>query len=337
MTDLIKSDIYKKMKKEFGDEFAVPLSEIDDKKKGIVKTYPSLDFALSGGLARGQFAQIAGKPKVGKTTLAFGIAANFLKQYKEGVVFYYKVEGRLSSSLAHGVQGLDTDRIIVIKSNPKKILSGADFLDIIEKNMRFKEGNMHIIDSIGGIIGDQEMSGGMSDQQRGELGKLLAKFCRRNSSVFDATNSLVLALNHVRDKMGGKGFYTPGGKHFHHQIDTDMMLSESFPDRKIEAADGEQIGHNISVLVKTTTMGPPNREAKLPLIYGEGISYKRNMFDLAEEIGIIEKAGSWYSLGEERLGQGKIKALANVCENEEFFSKIEEQTLNALGLTDEDV
>lgn len=330
--DFFDSAVFKKYKKEFGDEFAVPLSEIKDEEKGVVKTFPSLDIALNGGLARGQLVQIAGRPKTGKTTTALGIAANFQMQYPDKKVFYYKVEGRLSSDLARNIPNLDLNNLIVVKSTKKKILSGVDHLSMVEDNMRNYPDSLHILDSVGGITGEQELSGSMGDQQRGELGKLLAKFCRRNSGVIDVTNSLIIALNHVRDKMdasGRGGTYSPGGKHWQHQLDTDIMLSIAFPNGKITTPDGVQIGHNIAVKIKTTTMAAPDQEVVLPLIYGKGVCFKRDIFNMAESFGVIEKAASWYSF-EDNKWQGANSVLEAIYNDDELFEKIKSRVLEII-------
>jgi len=324
--DFFDSAVVKKMQKDYGAEFAVPLSSIDDKERGVVKTFPSLDIALSGGLSMGQTVQIAGKPKTGKTTLAFGIAANFQAENPDKKVFYYKVEGRLSSDLARGIPNLDLDRVVVVRSTIDHIMTGVEFLDSLEKNMRTFPESMHILDSVGGITGDGEMSNSMGDQQQGELAKLLAKFCRRNAGVIDITNSLFLALNHVRVKQSrgpaGGGTISPGGNHWMHQIDTDILLSIAFPNPKILSSDDVEIGHNLDVLVKTTTMGPPKQKAILPLVYGRGISRLMDVVNIAEQLSIIEKSGSWYNYGDKKW-QGMNNLLTAVEEDVELYGSIE--------------
>ena len=324
--DFFSSNMVKDMQKNYGAEFAVPLSSIDDHERGIIKTYPSLDIALNGGFSRGQTVQIAGKPKCGKTTLAFGIAAAFQQQCPERKVFYYKVEGRLSSDLARGIPNLNLDDVVVIRSTRDHIMTGIEFLDSLEKNMRNFPECMHILDSVGGITGDGEMSNTMADQQQGELAKMLAKFCRRNAGVIDITDSLFVALNHVRVQQSRGpatgGTISPGGNHWMHQIDTDIMLKIAFPDGKILSSDDIQIGHNIEATIKTTTLGAPNQSAILPLIYGKGISRMMDVLNIAEQLSIIEKSGSWFSFNGAKW-QGRNNLNAAMEEDTELFVSVE--------------
>lgn len=338
--DYLSSAVVKKMQKDYGSAFAVPLGDIDDKERGILKTYPSLDIALSGGFSRGQVIQIAGKPKTGKTTLAFGMAADFQKQFG-GKVFYYKVEGRLSTDLAKSIPGLDVMSVIVIRTTIDHILTGSEFFDTVEKNMRTFPESMHIFDSIGSTSGDLEMSNTMSDQQQGELAKLLAKFCRRNSTVIDITNSLFVALNHVRVGQtrgpAGGGVTSPGGKHWEHQIDTNIILSIAFPDGKILSKDGDKIGQNIKLLVKTTTMGPPEQTAILPLIYGKGIVKSIDVLNLAEQFSVIIKSGAWFNYGELKW-QGRQNMYEEIEADSSLYDNIEKDVMSMLnGGNSEDV
>ena len=322
-----KEDLYfssveiKKLRKEYGADFCVPLSEIEDSDRGIIKTFPSLDSALGGGILRGTVTQIAGAPKIGKTTLAFNVAASFQKQYPDKEIFYYKVEGRLSSSLAKGIDGLDASRIKIIQSTKHKILSGLDFFVILEQNMRTFTDGLHIIDSVGAVAGEQELGNSMKDQQRGELAKILAKFCRRNSGVIPVTNSTVIALNHIRDDFNTKKKYSPGGRPWQHQVDIDIMLKKAFPDWKVLNGDKILVGHIVVAVVKTCPLGPPNGEASLDLIYGTGFSLLRDIVRLSVDLGIVEKAGAWFKF-EDFTWQGENKYVLAMNEDKELYDKI---------------
>jgi len=328
------SAIVKKMQKEYGADFCVPLSEIKDEERGVIKTFPSLDLALNGGISMGQTAQITAKPKVGKTTLALSIGAFFQKQFP-GNVFYYKVEGRLSSNMTDGIDGLDKNRFFVIQSTKDRILCGPDFLTTLENNMRNFPDCVHILDSVGSLTGTLEMSGTMEDKQMGELGAMLSKFCHRNSSVVAVTNSLLIGINQVRANInpGARGgTKSPGGFAWEHQIDTELKLSVAYPNGKITTSDGNEIGHTVDVLVQTTNLGPPKKHALLPLIYGKGIPYKLDVINLAEEFSVIEKGGAWYSFGENKW-QGKQKLIDAIEEDSELFKQIEASVLELLSET----
>ena len=324
--DFFNSTIVKKMQKDYGADYCVPLSEIRDEERGIIKTFPSLDIAMNGGVSMGQTMQITAKPKVGKTSLALCISSFFQQQFK-GKVFYYKVEGRLSSNLTDGIEGLDKENFFVIQSTKEKIMSGVDFLTALENNMRNFPDCVHILDSVGSLTGQLEMSGTMEDKQMGELGAMLSKFCHRNSSVVAVTNSLLIGINQVRANInpGARGgTKSPGGYAWEHQIDTELKLSIAYPTGKITTSDGNEIGHNIDVLVQTTNLGPPKKHAILPLLYGKGIPYYMDVINLAEEFSIVEKGGSWYTFGENKW-QGKQKLIDAVVNDSELFSELKSQ------------
>jgi recombination protein RecA len=242
--DFFSSTIVNKIKKDYGLDVCVPLSNINDLERGVIKTFPSLDLNLGGGFLRGTLIQLAGKPKVGKSTLSFNIASKFQQQFPESHVIYYKCEGRMSKAVLDGIKLLDQNRFIVIKSTEEKILSAQEMLGIQENLMREFPGCLHILDSISGLSSDTELSGGVGDEQYCGNSKLLGKWCRRNASVYSITNSTIIALNHIRDNirsMSG-GSYTTGGKHWHHQLDTNIWLSDSYPNSKIENSSGTVIG-----------------------------------------------------------------------------------------------
>lgn len=331
--DFFNSSIVSKIQKDFGTDVCVPLSKINDVERGIIKTFPSLDLVLGGGILRGTLVQLAGKPKVGKSTLSFNIASRFQEQFSENYVIYYKCEGRMSKSVLDGIKELNQDKFIIIKSTADRILSAQDFLAIQEQLMREFPGSLHIVDSISGLSSDTEMSDGINDEQYCGISKLLAKWCRRNASVYGITNSTIIALNHIRDSvrsMSG-GSYTTGGKHWHHQIDTNIWLSDSYQEGKIDNSNGETIGKNVDIDIKTTVMAKPNTKTVLSLIYGEGFSELWDIFNLGLQLGVISQAGAWYSYGEERIGQGKLNVISTLSENKEIKNSIYSKIMEMLG------
>ena len=336
---LLDSKTLKKLQKDYGTSCIVPVEEEISRDIPLIKTLPSLNMALGGGLMVGQMVQVAGAPKIGKTTLAFEIAADFLRQFPDKRAYYYNVEGRFNKYLLQTINEIDLSRFNLVKSTDKKILSGTDYLDILEKTLRGDQGCLHIIDSVGGLVGELEMSNTMSDQQRGELAKMLGKFSRRNAEAVPITNSTLLMLNHIREKqgMGGSGgTYSPGGKHWMHQMSTDIELKKAFPKGNITNSAEEQIGVNVQVIVKTTPLGTPYKKAIIPNYFGKGFNKVFDVINIAEEIMIIEKGGSWYNYGEQKW-QGRENMIAAVEKDEDLYKSILNDVNNAMGVGDNEI
>lgn len=330
--DFFNSATIKKIHKDYGVSCIVPVKSELNRDIPIIKTLPSLDIALGGGIMTGQIVQLSGIPKIGKTTLAFNIADCFLNQFKDKRVYYYKVEGRFNSFLVKMIDGFDVERFHLIKSTRDRILSGVDYLDILEKIVRADPDCLHIVDSVGGVVGELEMTNTMKDQQMGELAKLMTKFCKRNTEAADVMGSTIIMLNHVREKMQGRGgTYSPGGKHFMHSISTDIQLKKQYPNGDITDSEGEVIGANVEALIKTTPLGPPFKKTVLSNYFGESFKKIYDVINIAEELEIITNSGAWYYYKEHKM-QGRANMIKAIKESEEIYLELEKDVEEMLGI-----
>jgi len=336
--DTINAKVIKKLHKDYGVSCIMPVEEVINEHIPIIKTLPSLNMALGGGVMTGQMVQIAGAPKIGKTTLSFEILADFLRQFPDKRVYYYNVEGRFNKDLLNTIDDVALDRIRMVRSTEKKIFSGIDYLDILEKLIENDRGCLHVVDSVGGLVGDLEMSNTMADQQRGELAKMLGKFARRNAETIPRRGATLLMLNHVREKMktgaGGGGTYSPGGKHYMHALSTDLELKMAFPNGRIMNGADEQIGVNVQIIVKTTPLGDPFKKVILPQYFGKGFKKLYDVVNIAEEVMIIEQAGAWFNYKETKW-QGRPNMLNALENDKDLFEQIKNDVNDLIGGADE--
>jgi len=330
--DKTLNKVVKSGHKKFGGSFCIPLSSYKDKDRGIIRTLPSWDYALGGGLLRGQTCHLSAIPKLGKTTCALQIAQFAKNQFPNTKVFCYMVENRLSDSLLNSIDGLTRDNIYLIKSSEEKILTSVDYLQILESNIQDFPESFHIFDSIGALLGVKENDGDIGDAQVAETARYLQTCLKKITPLLVVHNATVLFINHEKQALniGGHGapkIVNPGGTYIQYAADTIIRLrfpwaKEDGDKREITDDNGEQIGHNVTFCVETTIMGKPKIKVTVPLLYGHGFDYMTDLFNLADQFGLITKGGAgWYTIGEEKV-QGQKAVIAMMRENPEFFNSI---------------
>lgn len=292
-----KVDTIKLLKKSFGEVFMNP-NEVISRKRTIIPTTPKLDIQLSGGVATGSGVLIAGKPKGGKSILALQICANAQKEEYGGRHCYYlDAEGRLESKHLQGVQGLDMDKITVVKSTEDKILSGEDFLNIADKLIKSEPGCVIVIDSTSILCSASELDGDVSGDIRSKTPKMLGSFMRKIAGTLPINDCMVIMIQHVIANTGG-GLWEPkqmidSGNKISYGANTRLLL-RSF--KKWED-DGKQIGQLCNWYVEYSDLGPPGGVAEgCALRYGIGYDVAWDCIDLACELGFISKGGAWYTL-----------------------------------------
>lgn len=275
----------------------------------------NLDIALGiGGLPRGRITEIYGPESSGKTTVALHAIAEAQKQ--GGMAAFIDAEHALDPIYARNL-GVDIDNLIV--SQPD---TGEQALEIAEALIRSNAIDIVVIDSVAALVPRAEIEGEMGDAHVGLLARLMSQALRKLAGVINKTNTVLIFINQLREKVGvmyGNPETTPGGRalKFYSSVRLDIRRSTIIKD-------GDQnIGNTTRVKVVKNKVAPPFKMVEFDIMYGTGISKESTVLDMAVQEGIVEKAGSWYSYGNERLGQGKEKVKEYLKENPEVMAELE--------------
>ncbi|MBQ7718698.1 MAG: recombinase RecA [Clostridia bacterium] len=284
----------------------------------------NLDIALGiGGVPRGRIVEIYGPESSGKTTLALHIVAQ--AQKKGGEVAFIDAEHALDPVYAKNL-GVDVDSLIV--SQPD---NGEQGLDIAEALVRSGALDVIVIDSVAALVPKAEIEGEMTDQQVGLQARLMSKALRKLAGVISKSNTTAIFINQLRMKIGvswGNPETTTGGNalKFYASVRMDVRRIETIK------SGAEPIGNRVRIKIVKNKVAPPFKEAECDIMYGQGISREGSVLDLAIEHGFITKSGSWFSMGDSKIGQGRDAAKTYLAENPEVLSDLEQKIREKSGL-----
>jgi recombination protein RecA len=319
------------IEKKYGQGSIMYLSDDVHQRVPVISTGSiSLDLALGiGGIPRGRVIEIYGPESSGKTTLALQILAE--AQKAGGMGAFIDAEHALDVNYAKRI-GVNTEDLLI--SQPDY---GEQALEICDLLVRSGALDVIVIDSVAALIPQAELEGNMGDSQVGSQARLMSHAMRKLTGSIHRSKTAVIFINQIRMKIGMGGFSygspetTTGGNalKFYSSVRMDIRKIQTLKDKD------EVYGNRVKVKVVKNKLAPPFREAQFDILYGLGISKEGELIDLGVEHGIIEKSGSWYAFGSERLGQGKENVRAYLQENPEIRQKIEDALLIALGLKEE--
>lgn len=312
--------------RQFGKGSIMRLGDekLDQRVKTISTGSISLDAALGiGGVPRGRIIEIFGPESSGKTTLALHIVAE--AQKAGGLAAFIDAEHALDAYYSKNL-GVDTDNLLI--SQPD---TGEQALEITETLVRSGAIDIIVIDSVAALVPRAEIEGEMGDAQMGLQARLMSQAMRKLSGAISKSNTCVIFINQIREKIGvmfGSPETTTGGRalKFYSSVRIDIRRIASIKDRE------NVIGNRTKAKVVKNKVAPPFREAEFDIMYGTGISKEGDIIDVAVNNGIIEKSGTWFSYGEERLGQGRENVKRFLMENPDMFKEIEIKVRKALGI-----
>ena len=315
-----------KLDKQFGKGAVMKLGEaaLQTDLPVIPTGSIGLDAALGvGGIPRGRIVEVFGPESSGKTTLSLHFIAE--TQKLGGNVVFVDAEHALDAYYAKNL-GVDIDNLLV--SQPD---SGEQALEITETLIRSGAIDMVVIDSVAALVPRAEIEGEMGDAHMGLQARLMSQALRKLTSVVHKSNAICVFINQIREKIGvvfGNPETTPGGRalKFYSTIRLDIRRIASIKE------GANLVGNRTKVKVVKNKVAPPFKNTEFDIIFGEGISREGEIIDLALEHGVIERTGTWFSYGAERLGQGRENARRYLKENEKIYSEITEKVKNALGL-----
>ena len=284
----------------------------------------SLDAALGiGGFPRGRVVEIFGPESSGKTTLALHAIAE--AQKRGGLAAFIDAEHALDAKYSKNL-GVDTENLLI--SQPD---TGEQALEIAETLIRSAALDIVVIDSVAALVPKAEIEGEMGDAQMGLQARLMSQAMRKLAGIISKSKTCMIFINQIREKIGvmfGNPETTTGGRalKFYASVRIDIRRIASIKD-------GEHIiGNRTKVKVVKNKVAPPFRIAEFDIMYGTGISREGDLIDLSVDHDIIQKSGTWFSYGEERLGQGRENVKKYLIENRDLLKKINKQVREALGL-----
>ena len=304
------------------------IMKLGSREKLVIDTIPTgsiaLDLALGvGGIPRGRITEIFGPESSGKTTVCQHIIAE--AQARGGIAAFIDVEHALDPGYARAC-GVNVDELLV--SQPD---TGEQALEITETLIRSGGIDCVIVDSVAALVPRAEIEGEMGDSFMGIQARLMSQALRKLTGAVSRSNTSLIFTNQLREKIGvmfGNPETTPGGRalKFYASVRLDI--------RRIGAIkDGDQVvGGRTRVKVVKNKVAPPFREAEFDVMYGEGISKEGDLLDLAVDKKIVDKSGTWFAFGGERLGQGRENVKQFMKDNPAITKTIEDRVRRELGL-----
>ncbi|QOR35724.1 recombinase RecA [Clostridium sp. 'deep sea'] len=320
----------RQIEKQFGKGSIMKLG--DNTKLLNINVIPTgcidIDVALGvGGVPRGRIIELYGPESSGKTTVALHMLAS--AQQNGGMVAFIDAEHALDPVYAQRL-GVDVDNLLV--SQPD---SGEQALEITETLVRSNAIDMIVIDSVAALVPRAELEGDMGDSHVGLHARLMSQAMRKLTGVINKSKTVVIFINQIREKVGvmfGNPETTTGGRalKFYSSVRLEVRRSSQIKNGT------DVIGNRTRIKIVKNKVAPPFRLAEFDIMYGEGISLNGSILDKAVEIGLVNKAGSWYSYESERLGQGRENTKNYLKENPEFAAMLEKKVRVHFGLEKED-
>jgi recombination protein RecA len=317
--------VFKQLEKEHGKGIIMRLGDAQIESINSISTgVLPLDIALGvGGIPRGRIVEIYGPEASGKTTLCLNIVAQ--AQKRGGIAAFVDAEHALDPTYAK-LLGVDTDNLVI--SQPD---SGEQALEIVEALVRSCAIDIVVIDSVAALVPKAELEGNMGDAVMGAQARLMSQAMRKLTAYTSRSNTSVMFINQLRQKIGvmfGSPETTTGGNalKFYSSVRLDIRRTETL--KKGE----ESYGNHVRVKVVKNKVAPPFRQAEFDILFNEGISKQTCLLEAATPVEIIQKSGTWYSYGDERLGQGKENAKVFLKENPDIADEIEAKVREHYGM-----
>ena len=311
--------------KQFGKGSVMRLGDDNRPPVQVIPTGSlALDVALGiGGLPRGRVIEVYGPESSGKTTVALHAVAN--AQKAGGNAAFIDAEHALDPVYARAL-GVDTDSLLV--SQPD---TGEQALEIADMLIRSGGIDIIVIDSVAALVPKAEIEGEMGDSHVGLQARLMSQALRKITGALSATGTTAIFINQLRDKIGvffGSPETTTGGKalKFYASVRIDVRRIETLKEA------GAPVGNRTRAKVVKNKMAPPFKQAEFDIVYGKGISREGSIIDMGVEAGIVRKSGSWFTYGDDQLGQGKENVRQFLVDNPELANEIEQKILVSLGI-----
>ena len=303
------------IERQFGKGSVMRMSDRPQVSVGAISTGSlALDLALGiGGLPRGRIVEIFGPEASGKTTLVYHVMAE--AQRRGGICAFIDAEHAMDPQYARRI-GVDIDNLLV--SQPD---TGEQALEITELLIRSGALDIVAVDSVAALVPKAEIEGEMGDSHVGLQARLMSQALRKLAGTLNRTDTICIFTNQLREKIGvmfGNPETTPGGRalKFYSSVRLDIRRIETLKD------GAEAFGNRVRVKVVKNKVAPPFKQAEFDIVYGQGIPWEGTVLDVALEKKVVQKAGSYFSFGDERIGQGRQNATNVLVENPDLVQQI---------------
>ena len=316
--------------KQFGKGSVMRLGDDNRPPIQVIPTGSlALDVALGvGGLPKGRVIEIYGPESSGKTTVALHAVAS--AQRAGGTAAFIDAEHALDPVYAKAL-GVDTESLLI--SQPD---TGEQALEIADMLIRSGGVDIIVIDSVAALVPRAEIEGEMGDSHVGLQARLMSQALRKITGALNGTGTTAIFINQLREKIGvffGSPETTTGGKalKFYASVRIDIRRIETLKEA------GAPVGNRTRSKIVKNKVAPPFKQAEFDIIYGKGISREGSIIDMGVEHGIVRKSGSWFTYGDDQLGQGKENVRQYLADNPELANEIENKILTTLGITGDTV
>jgi len=317
----------KKIEKNFGKGSIMRMGEkVDTQVSTVSSGSLALDEALGvGGYPRGRIVEIYGPESSGKTTVALHAVAEVQKQ--GGTAAYIDAENAMDPKYATAL-GVNIDDLLL--SQPD---TGEQGLEIADALVSSGAVDILVVDSVAALVPRAEIEGEMGDAHVGLQARLMSQALRKLSGTINKTKTIALFINQIREKVGvmfGNPEVTPGGRalKFYSTVRLEVRRAETIKNGT------DMIGNRARIKVVKNKVAPPFKVAEVDIMYGQGISRTGELVDMAVEKDIINKSGSWYSYGSERIGQGRENAKNYLADHEDVEDEVRLKVRAAYGISD---
>ncbi|MEO7715549.1 MAG: recombinase RecA [Capsulimonas sp.] len=304
------------LEKQFGKGSVMRLGESPKQSVEAISTGSlALDLALGiGGVPRGRITEIHGAESSGKTTIAYHIIAE--AQKLGGTAAFVDAEHSVDPEYARNL-GVDINKLLVSQPN-----NGEEALEIMDALVRSGAVDVVVLDSVAALVPKAEIEGEMGDSHMGLQARLMSQAMRKLNGSIAKTNTAAIFINQIREKIGvmfGNPETTPGGRalKFYASVMLDVRRIETLKQGT------DMVGNRVKVKVVKNKVAPPFRQAEFDIMFGKGISRSGSIIDIGVELGLVTKAGSWFTYGDQRIGQGRENAKQYMEEHPDVMVEIE--------------
>ena len=325
MKERALADAMAKVERQFGKGSVFNMGDRTGEKIPVIPTGSlALDVALGvGGLPKGRIIEIYGPESSGKTTISLSCIAQAQKMGEK--VLFVDAEHALDPTWAAKL-GVNVDQLIV--SQPD---NGEQALEITDMFVASGAVGLIVVDSVAALVPRAEIEGEMGDSHVGLQARLMSQALRKLTSAAAKTGTTIIFINQLREKIGvffGNPETTTGGKalKFYASVRIDIRRIETLKEA------GAPVGNRTRAKIVKNKVAPPFKQAEFDIIYGKGISREGSIIDMGVETGIIRKSGSWFTYGDDQLGQGKENVRQFLSDNPELANEIEQKILVSLGI-----
>ncbi len=315
----------KKIEKNFGKGAVMRMGEKVDTQISTIPTGSLvLDAAIGvGGYPRGRIIEVYGPESSGKTTVALHAVAEVQK--RGGTAAYIDAENAMDPAYAEAL-GVDIDSLILSQPN-----TGEEGLQIADTLIASGAIDILVVDSVAALVPRAEIDGEMGDSHVGLQARLMSQALRKLSGNINKTKTIALFINQIREKVGvmfGNPETTPGGRalKFYSTIRLEVRRAEQIKQ------SSDVVGNRVKIKVVKNKVAPPFKVAEVDIMYGKGISQSGELLDMAVEKDIVDKAGSWYSYNDEKIGQGRENAKQYLEDHPDIYSEIMTKVREAYGI-----